>query len=196
MQSQIFDILPNLESFDYQMHYDSLFINQKWVLVNGIVEKKAVYVFKDENILTIKQNDTNSETSWCIDFKNTFSIETEDGLITVKAYFKDDDVLVLDREDNDGYALFINESTHETGVNSIDDVRAFLREKYKKKATSLIYEHQFYYISESEEFGPCTVEELATKVKADTISEHCFVRDINEYDYSKRLRIRDLTKEL
>lgn len=196
MQSQIFDILPNLESFDYQMHYDSLFINQKWVLVNGIVEKKAVYVFKDENILTIKQNDTNSETSWCIDFKNTFSIETEDGLITVKAYFKDDDVLVLDREDNDGYALFINESTHTTGVNSIDDVRAFLREKYKKKATSLIYEHQFYYISESEEFGPCTVEELATKVKADTISEHCFVRDINEYDYSKRLRIRDLTKEL
>lgn len=196
MQSHIFNILPNLETFNYDVHYESLFINKNWVLVNGIAQKKAVYVFKEENILTIKENETKSETSWNIEHKNTFSIQTEDGEITVKAYFKDNDVLVLDHENKNEYALFINESEHETDVNSIEDVKLFLREKYKKKATTLIYDHKFYYISESEEFGPFTVQELTEKVKAETISKHCFVRDINEYDYSKRLRIRDLTKEL
>ena len=38
------------------------------------------------------------------------------------------------------------------------------------------------------------VEILAEKVKNKSISEHCFVRDVNEYDYSKKLRIRDLLK--
>jgi hypothetical protein len=37
---------------------------------------------------------------------------------------------------------------------------------------------------------------LSEKVKKEEISAYCFVRDINEYDYSKRLRIFDLMQEL
>ena len=51
-------------------------------------------------------------------------------------------------------------------------------------------------IENSKEFGPFTVEELSEKVKKDHISTYCFVRDINEYDYSNRIRIMDLIKEL
>ena len=131
-----------------------------------------------------------------IDITNIFSIETEDGLITVKVYFKDDDVLVLNHQNKKEFALFINTTNYTEALNSLEDVQKFLKEKYKQKVTSLIYEHEFYYIEKSKEFGPFTVEELSKKVKKEQISEFCFVRDINEYDYSNRLRIYDLIKEL
>ncbi|TYC14826.1 hypothetical protein ES677_05450 [Bizionia gelidisalsuginis] len=192
MPSPILELLPNLISFNYETHYDSLFINQNWVLVNGISEKKATYVFKEEDILTIQDNDIVSETSWSIHFKNIFSIETEDGNITVKAYFKDTDVLVLEHQDKDDYALFINEDKVKDGINSIEDVTHFLKSKYHKKAKALINDHEFYYIENFKEFGPFTAKELVAKAKDKDVSVHCFIRDVNDLDYGKRLRVRDL----
>lgn len=192
MPSPLLELLPNLISFNYESHYNTLFINQNWVLVNGLTEKKATYVFKDENILTIQDEDVISETSWIIDFQNIFSIETEDGKITVKAYFKDTDVLVLEHQDKEDYALFINENKVKNGVNSIEDVTLFLKQKYQKKVKETIHEHEFYYIENFKEFGPFTAKELVAKTKDNTVSLHCFIRDVNDNDYSKRLRIKDL----
>ena len=188
--------IPNLKPFDYSVHHNSNFIDQQWVLVNGIAEKKSTYIFKDDNVLEICRKDSVIETSWNIHFQNIFTIQTEDGRSTVKAYLKDDDILVLNDQSKDEYALFINTSNYADELNSIDDIQEYLKFKYKQKASSLIYEHQFYYISESEEFGPYTVEELTEKVKREEISAFCFVRDINEDDYSNRLRINDLIQEL
>ncbi|MBC3847963.1 hypothetical protein H8K90_16325 [Winogradskyella echinorum] len=188
--------IPNLKPFDYSIHHDSNFLDQQWVLVNGIAEKKSTYVFKKDNVLEIYRKDNIIETSWNIHFQNIFTIQTEDGRATVKAYLKDDDILVLNDQSKDEFALFINTSNYADELNSLDDVQAYLKFKYKQKASSLICEHQFYYISESEEFGPFTAEELTEKVKREEISAYCFVRDINEDDYSKRLRINDLIQEL
>ncbi|MDG5491783.1 hypothetical protein [Psychroserpens sp. SPM9] len=196
MNEYLHDAIPNLQPFDYELHHDSLFINQQWVLVNGISKKKSVYTFKEDHILEISRKSSVIETSWTLHINNIFEIETEDGIITVKAYFKDDDILVLNHQNKKEFALFINTSNYEDTINTIDDVKVFLREKYKQKVTSLIYEHEFYYIEKSKEFGPFTVEELSEKVKNEDISMYCFVRDVNAYDYSNRLRIYDLIKEL
>lgn len=196
MSAAIFNLLPNLQPFHHDTHYENLFLNQNWVLVNGINKKKAVYIFKDENTLHISENENTTETSWCIEVKNTFSIETEDGKTTVKAYFKDEDILVLNRIQTDDCAVFINEDSYSNTLNSIEDVQQFLHNKYKKKAIRLISGHEFYYIEKSEEFGPFTVSQLSEKVKNEKISIYCFVRDVNEYNYNKRLRIRDLIEEL
>ena len=104
--------------------------------------------------------------------------------------------MVLNHQNKNEFALFINTTNYSEDLNNIEDVQVFLREKYKQKVSSLIYEHEFYYIEKSEEFGPFTVEELSEKVNTEQISMYCFVRDINESDYSKRLRIIDLIKEL
>ena len=196
MSAYLHNTIPNLKPFDYERHHDSHFINQQWVLVNGISKKKAVYIFRKDNILEIERKDASIKTSWDIDIKNIFTIETEDGIITVKAYFKDDDILVLNHQDKQEFALYINTTNYEEDLNSVEDIQSFLKEKYKKKVSNIIYEHEFYYISESEEFGPCTVEELTEKVKNEDISAYCFVRDVNEGDYSKRMRIVDLMQEL
>lgn len=196
MKEYLHNTIPNLQPFDFERHHDSLFINQQWVLVNGISKKKSIYTFKEDQILEISRKTSVIETSWTLNINNIFQIETEDGLITVKAYFKDDDVLVLNHQDKKEFALFINTTNYRDDLNTVEDVKAFLREKYKQKVTDLIYGHEFYYIEKSEEFGPFTVEELSEKVKSEEISMYCFVRDVNEYDYSNRLRIYDLIKEL
>jgi hypothetical protein len=196
MNDYLHNTIPNLKPFNFELHHDSLFINQQWVLVNGISKKKSIYTFKPDNILEISRKDTTIKTSWNINIQNIFSIETEDGMITVKAYFKDDDILVLNRQDKEEFALYINTTNYDDELNSVEDIQSFLKEKYKKKVSSLIYEHEFYYIEKSEEFGPFKVETLSEKVKNEEISTYCFVRDINENDYSKRLRIFDLIQEL
>lgn len=196
MRDDLLDVIPNLKPFNHSLHHDDLFINQPWVLVNGISKKKSIYTFKDDNILEIERKKSIIETSWTVDMHNIFSIETEDGLITVKAYFKDDDVLVLNHQNKEEFALFINTSNYTEALDTVADIKKFLRKKYQKKVSNLIYDHEFYYIEKSEEFGPFTVEALAEKVKREEISAYCFVRDINENDYSNRMRISDLIKEL
>jgi len=196
MNNYLHDTIPNLKPFDYERHHDSHFINQQWVLVNGISKKKSIYTFKTDNILEISRKDDVIKTSWNISIQNIFSIETEDGLITVRAYFKDDDILVLNNQDKEEFALYINTTKYDDELNSVEDINTFLKEKYKKKVSTIIYDHEFYYIEKSKEFGPFKVEELSEKVKNEEISAYCFVRDINEYDYSKRLRIFDLIQEL
>ena len=196
MEDYLRNTIPNLKPFDFDRHHDSHFINQEWVLVNGISKKKSIYTFKEDQILEISRKASVIKTSWTLSINNIFSIETEDGLIVVKAYFKDDDVLVLNHQNKKEFALFINTTNYTEDLNSIEDVQSFLKEKYKQKVSDLIYGHEFYYIQRSREFGPFTVEELSEKVKSEQISIFCFVRDINEDDYSKRLRINDLIKEL
>jgi len=196
MNDYLHNAIPNLKPFDYSKHFESHFINQDWVLVNGISKKKSVYTFKKDNILEISRKGETINTSWNINIENVFSIETEDGLITVKAYFKDDDILVLNHQNKREFALYINTTNYEEDLNSVDDIQNFLKYKYKKKFSNIVQDHEFYYIAESKEFGPYKVEELSRKVKNEEISAYSFVRDINENDYSKRLRIYDLIQEL
>lgn len=196
MSAYLHNTIPNLKPFNYERHHDSHFINQQWVLVNGISKKKAIYTFREDNILEIERNDAVIKTSWSLNILNVFTIETEDGLITVKAYFKDNDILVLNHENKKEFALYINTTNYNEEINSVEDIQTYLKEKYKKKVSNIIYDHEFYYISKSKEFGPYKVEELSEKVNNEEISVYCFVRDINEDDYSKRLRIIDLIQEL
>ena len=196
MNDYLNNTIPNLKPFNYEVHHDSHFINKQWVLINGISKKKSIYTFKADNILEISRKDHVIKTSWNISIHNIFSIETEDGMITVKAFFKDDDILVLNNQSKEEFAMYINATNYDDDINSVEDIQAFLKDKYKKKVSTIIYDHEFYYIEKSEEFGPFKVEVLAEKVKTGDISAYCFVRDINEHDYSNRMRISDLIQEL
>ncbi|EPR74519.1 hypothetical protein ADIWIN_0470 [Winogradskyella psychrotolerans RS-3] len=196
MNDYLHNTIPNLKPFNYEVHHDSHFINKQWVLINGISKKKSIYTFKADNILEISRKNHVIKTTWNINLQNIFSIETEDGNITVKAYFKDDDILVLNNQSKEEFAMYINATNYDDDINSVEDIQAFLKDKYQKKVSTIIYDHEFYYIEKSEEFGPFKVEVLAEKVKSGDISAYCFVRDINEHDYSNRLRISDLIQEL
>lgn len=196
LRNYLYNIVPNLEPFDYSLHHDNQFINQEWVLINGIEDGKAMYVFKPNNELVISENNEVTKTRWSFINSNFLSITTEDGIVLIKAYYKDKDVLVLNQKASEDYSFFINATDYKTSINNKDDVQKYLKEKYLKKASELITEHEFYYIQRSKEYGPCTMKELFKKVKDKAVNAYCLIRDVNEADYNKKLRIIDLLQEV
>ncbi len=196
MRNYLYNIVPNLEPFDYSLHHDNQFINQEWVLINGIEDAKAMYIFKPNNELVISSNDHVTKTRWSFINSNFLSITTEDGIVLIKAFYKDKDVLVLNQKASEDYSFFINATNYKTGINNKDDIQQYLKEKYLQKAAELIAKHEFYYIQRSKEYGPYTSKELFKKVKDKVVNAYCLIRDVNENDYNKKLRIIDLLQEV
>ena len=196
MTDILYNIVPKLQPFDFSLHYDNQFINQKWVLINGIEDAKSMYVFKPNNELVISENNEVTTTRWSFINSNFLSISTEDGIVLIKAYYKDKDTLVLNQKASEEYAFFVNTSDYSQTINSKADVQNFLKEKYLKKASEIISKHEFYYIQRSKEYGPYNMEELLKKVEDNEVNAYCLVRDVNESDYSHKLRIKDLLKEI
>ena len=71
MKEYLHNAIPNLQPFDYLLHHDDLFIDQQWVLVNGISEKKSIYTFRKDNILEIRNRILDLVNDYSdINFKN------------------------------------------------------------------------------------------------------------------------------
>ena len=192
MNELLCHIIPKLQPFNIEEHYTRNFLNHEWVLIHGIAKTKAIYIFKDDHTLTIESPNAVINTQWEHVISNRFLIRTEDGPISYRVYYKDEDLMVLNHNGTSDYVFFVNSSTTDMTIDSETDLRSFLKQKYEKRAADLIAKHQFYYLERSKEFGPFTVDELSKRVKYESLNSYCFVRDINDYDYTKKIRIRDL----
>lgn len=166
------------------------------MLINGIEDAQSMYVFKPNNELVISENNEVTTTRWSFINSNFLSIKTADGIVLIKAFYKDKDMLVLNQKASDEYSFFINSTDYADIISSKEDVQKFLKDKYLKKAAELIAEHKFYYIQRSKEYGPFTLKDLFEKVKKKAVNAFCLVRDVNEADYTKKLRIKDLLLEI
>lgn len=189
----VFDLLAKTEQNSLQLDTKRLLIDQNWILVNKINETKTSYVFHDNNKLTRTNNGVISEAQWHYVNPNYIRITSNGSINVIKMTFRDEDILTLDidRHSNE-LAVFINQSKSDTSFSTYEDITDYLHDKYITKAKSLIYNHQYYYIEQSTEFGPYTAEYLIEKAKNKHINAQCLIRDINDNDYSKRLRIQDL----
>ena len=138
MTDILYHIVPKLQPFDYTLHHDNQFINQKWILINGIEDAASMYVFKPNNELVISENDDVTMTRWSFINSNFLSITTADGIVLIKAFYKDKDTLVLNQKASEDYSFFINTSDCSDTINSKEDIQKFLKDKYLKKASKLI----------------------------------------------------------
>ncbi len=170
-----------------------LLVNQNWVLVNKIKDEKTFYFFHENNQLTRTTNGAISKAQWHYVNANYIRITSNGEINVIKMNFRDEDILTLDidRRSNN-LAIFINETRSGVNFNTYDDITSYLHSKYVTKAKNIINKHQYYYIEHSEEFGPVAAEYLLKRVENNSINAQCLIRDINDYDYSKRLRIQDL----
>lgn len=191
-----YKLFPRLTPFNYSVHYQSQLNGMTWVLLNTIKDKRVVYCFKDENRLEIFENNKLINTTWKHITTNFLSIKNEDGEQLISLYYKGDDVLIINKKGTEDYAFFINESKAENTLNNEKDIKEFFKNKYAKKATQIIEKHQFYYIQNSAEHGPFTAKQLAIRVSGNIADRRCFVREVHESNYSRRLRIKDLLNEM
>lgn len=178
-------------------NFTGLLVNNDWVLVNEIKKNKTIYNFHTDNVLTISKNDSVSEAKWHYVNPDYIRITSDNEINVIKISFRDDDVLTLDidRRSNE-LAVFVNQNKSDIPLNSREDITTFLHNKYINKAKDIIYNHQYYYIEQSIEYGPFTAKQLIDKAKDQSISSQCFVRETQDDDYSKRLRIIDLIEAI
>ena len=196
MKTLFYRLYPRLKPFDFDKHYESHLRGLTWVLMNSIKDKRVVYSFSGDNILEILEGSKSIKTTWKHITTNFLAIKNEDGEQLISLYFKGDNILIINKKGTDDYAFFINESQSENTLNTEKDIKDFLRNHYTKKASKLIEGHKFYYIQNSKEHGPFTAKELAKKVQQNLADSRCFVRELGEYSYNRRLRIKDLLREI
>jgi hypothetical protein len=178
-----------------QFNFTSLLVNCNWVLVNDIKSNKTTYFFHDNNVLSIKKNNSISTGKWHYVNPEYIRISSANEINVIKIAFRDDDILTLNiNNKTNELAVFINESKSETPLDTHDKITAFLHAKYITKAKAIINTHEYYYIEKSKEYGPFTAKELIDKAKSNNISTQCFIRETNDGSYSKRLRIEDLMR--
>lgn len=192
--SDISKLFLNPDNTFYHDNVVSILVNQNWLLVNNIKEAKTTYIFTEDNVLTRTTNNTISKAKWHYVNENYIRITSEDGSINViKMTFRNEDILTLDidRKSNE-LAVFINETKSDKVLNTYDDITTYLHSKYLSKAKNIIHNHEYYFINKSEEFGPYTAKTLINKVNNGALSDQCFIRETNENNYNKRLRIKDL----
>lgn len=189
----VHNILSNNKLYPEDFNFTNRLVNNNWVLVNAIKQTKTVYNFFADNLLTISTNGTVSQAKWHYVNPEYIRITSNNEINVIKISFRDDDILTLDIDRRSkALAVFINESKSNTPLNSRDAITEFLHDKYINKARTIIYNHEYYYIENSIEYGPFTAKQLIDKAENERISSHCFIRETQDGDYSKRLRIRDL----
>lgn len=135
------------DGFDVQ-NVEQLLIDQKWLLVNKILETKIYYIFKENHVLERITNGIVSKAKWHFVNDNYIRITSEDDSVAViKLAFRHEDILTLDiNRKSNALAVFINETVSQTTFNSYDDITDYLHKKYIIKAKHIIYNHEYFYI--------------------------------------------------
>lgn len=193
----VHNILSNKNLYQDDFDFTSRLVNNNWVLVNEINQTKTIYNFFLDNLLTISKNGTVAKAHWHYVNPEYIRITSNNEINVIKINFRDDDILTLDidRSSNE-LAVFINESKSTTPLNTRHAITEFLHNKYINKARTIIHNHEYYYIEKSIEYGPFTAKQLIDKAEKDNISAQCFIREPQDADYSKRLRIKDLIEAI
>lgn len=196
MKALFYKLYPRLTPFNYATHYQSQLNGMTWVLLNSIKDRRVAYCFKDENKLEIIEEHKVINTTWKHITTNFISIKNEDGEQLISLFYKGDDILIINKKGTEEYSFFINETNAEHTLNNEKDLKEYFKNKYAKKASSIIEKHKFYYIQNSTEYGPFTAKQLSIRVKGNIADRRCFVREVNESNYNRRLRIKDLLNEM
>ena len=131
MTTYLTDIIPSIQRFSKKLDDLTLLINQHWVCVDHISDTKTTYIFRPDSQLLISTNGKVDKATWQYLGNNSLLIDTNAGSFLLKHGFVDENILALKMDNNNRYAVFVNENKTEENLNSIEKVVQFLERKYK-----------------------------------------------------------------
>lgn len=130
MKTYIADIIPKIQRFSLKLDNLTKLTNQHWVVIGEIGESKRVFIFRENKQLLISENGLVEKGSWEYLGNQSLLLESNEGNFLMKHGFLDKNILVLKLDSTDNYAFFVNESTFNGELNTIQDVISFLEDKY------------------------------------------------------------------
>jgi hypothetical protein len=130
MKTYLADIIPKIQRFSKQLDNLTLLTNQHWVVIDGILEGKSVYIFRPNGELLISTNGEVERARWELLGQNSILVDMKHKSYLFKHGFFDENVLALKIDGREEYAFLLNENRYSGELNSVEQVVDFLSSSY------------------------------------------------------------------
>jgi hypothetical protein len=130
MQTYISDIIPSISRYSKQLNDETLLTSRHWVVIDEIVNRKNIYIFRKNRDLLISTNGLVEKGTWDYLGNEKILIEQNGKDFLFRHGFFEDDFLALKIEGGDEYAFLVNEKKYDENLNSVMSINTFLTKKY------------------------------------------------------------------
>ena len=136
MKTFLLDIIPRIQRYSQKLDNLAVLTNKHWVFIDEELNKKVVFIFREkERQLLISENGNIEKGSWEYLGNNSLLIDRRHGSYLFHGFF-DNNIMALKHDSTDGYAFFVNETKYGNELNTVNDIKHFLSEKYLSKISS------------------------------------------------------------
>ncbi|WP_316817312.1 hypothetical protein [Pedobacter nyackensis] len=135
MKTYISDIIPRLGKYSKELANLTLLAEKHWVALNPLLSQKHMYIFRRNSELLITTDGQVEKGKWELISNDSLLLDVGDSSILFRHGFFDENILALKVDGRNEYAFFVTESKFNSGLNSIESVNEFLKEKYVEKPT-------------------------------------------------------------
>lgn len=132
MKTFILDIIPKIKSYSKRLDDASILQNKPWIFLDENTKSKIVYIFRTNGQLLISNNGIIEKSKWEFINNDLIMIETKESSFLFRHGFLDENILALNLDGQDGFALLINEIQLQRELNSYDAVLKYLENSYLK----------------------------------------------------------------
>jgi hypothetical protein len=141
MKTFIVDIFPKIQKNSQKLNNLTLLTDQHWINIDNIFSDRTVYIFRKNRDLLISDNKTIEKAKWDYKGHKYLLIETSRQSYLFRHGFIDENILALKINNNDEYAIFVNEKKYDREINSLEKVIDFLRRKYLDSTSDIYIEN-------------------------------------------------------
>ncbi len=130
VKTYLADIIPKIQRFSKQLDNLTLLTNQHWVVIDGILEGKSVYIFRPNGELLISTNGEVEKARWELLGQNSILVDMKHKSYLFKHGFFDENVLALKIDGREEYAFLLNENRYSGELNTSEHVIDYLSSSY------------------------------------------------------------------
>lgn len=128
MQTYLLDIIPRLARFSKKLDDITLLTSKHWVILNETTQSKSTYIFRNNKELIVSENGIVIHGTWDYLGFNKILLRFNDNSFLFQNGFLENDILALQLDGMNKYAIFINEGRSD--LNTLKKIDTHLNRKY------------------------------------------------------------------
>jgi len=128
MQTYFLNIIPSLARFSKKLDDITLLTSKHWVILNESTQSKSTYIFRNNKELIVSENGIVVHGTWDYLGFNKILLRFNDNSFLFQHGFLENDILALQLDGMNKYAIFINEGRSD--LNTLKKIDTHLNRKY------------------------------------------------------------------
>ena len=133
MQSYIADFIPRLARYSKKLDNLAALVDKEWILFDPETNERRTFIFRRNNELLISHHGKVVKSKWELIGDRSILLEIDGQSLLLRNGFIDEAILALKLDDTDKYFMFIDELNFSNKINSIEQIKNNLVEKYDKE---------------------------------------------------------------